>query len=295
MRDKLPEEFRETQGIRKIWLLFYQDKAALLSFYLFITLIIIAIFSYFIAPYPSDQQFVGFELMPPSWAEGGKISYFLGTDDIGRDILSRLIIGTSYTLGSALIVVIITAIIGGVLGIIAGFSEGIRSRILEHFFDSFLSIPVLLIAIIIATLMQPSLMNAMLSITLALLPYFIHEIYQAIQQELKKDYILTLRLDGASNWYLLKNTILPNITIRYIKEITRALTIAIVDISALSFISLGAQRPMPEWGAMIKDSMGLLYLAPWTVILPGIAIIGTIIIGLIFSNGLCKAIEKYYA
>lgn len=205
-----------------------------------------------------------------------------------------MIRGTTYTFGAALIVVLFTSILGGILGIWAGLSQGLKARVLGHFFDIFLSIPILLIAIIIATLMQPSLINAMLAITLALLPYFIHEIYQAVQQELKKEYILMLRLDGASNWQLVKETILPNIIIRYIHETSRAFIIAIIDISALSFISLGAQRPTREWGTMIKDYIELIYLAPWATILPGVAIIITIVIVLILTNGLCKAIEKYY-
>ena len=137
-------------------------------------------------------------------------------------------------------------------------------------------------------------MNAMFATLLAILPYFVHAIYQAIQQELKKDYVLLLRLDGISNWELLKTTILPNISVIYTQEIARAFVVAILDITALSFISLGAQRPMPEWGAMIKDSLELIYLAPWTVLLPGFAIIFTILLSIIFTNGLCQAINKYY-
>ena len=91
-------------------------------------------------------------------------------------------------------------------------------------------------------------MNAMFATLLAILPYFVHAIYQAIQQELKKDYVLLLRLDGISNWELLKTTILPNISAIYTQEIARAFVVVILDITALSFISLGAQRPMPEWG-----------------------------------------------
>ena len=87
---------------------------------------------------------------------------------------------------------------------------------------------------------------------------------------------------------------MPNITVIYVQEIARAFVVAILDISALSFISLGAQRPTPEWGAMIRDSLELLYLAPWTVLLPGFAIIFTILLSIIFTNGLCKAINKYY-
>lgn len=294
MRNREPKDFRESAALKQIWDLFRKDRIALFSFYALLLLILTALFSPFIAPYSNDTQFVGRELMPPSWANDGEIAYFLGTDDIGRDVLSRIIIGTSYTVGAALIVVVITAFIGGGLGILAGMSQGIKSRVLGHFLDAFLTIPVLLVAIIIAALMESSLFNAMLAITLALLPYFVHEIYRSIQLELKKEYVLMLRLDGISKWVLLKNTILPNIAIQYIQEISRAFTIAILDISALSFIELGAQRPAPEWGAMIKDSLELIYLAPWTVILPGLAIIFSVLIGLVFTNGLCRAITKYY-
>ncbi|AKD39126.1 SapC protein [Pasteurella multocida subsp. multocida OH4807] len=294
MQDKEPDEFRENAALKNIWLLFRQDRIALFSFYLFIIFILTALFSQWIAPYSSDMQFVGRELMPPSWIDEGQISFFFGTDDLGRDVFSRIIIGTTYTLGASLIVVFITLIIGGVMGIWAGISHSIKSKILSHFIDTFLSIPSLLIAIIIATLMKPSLLSAIIATTLALLPYFIHEIYQATQQELKKEYVLMLKLDGITNSALLKEIVLPNISVRYIQETARAFAVAILDISALSFISLGAQRPTPEWGAMIKDSLELIYLAPWAVILPGVAIIMTILVVFIFSQGLCKAIDKYY-
>ena len=266
MQDREPDEFRESTSFFQIWLLFRQNRVALFCFYLFCLLILTALFPKLIMPYSESMEFVGEELMPPSWVEKGRIAFFFGTDDLGRDVLSRLIMGT----------------------------EGIKSRFLGHFFDAFLSIPILLIAIIISTLMEPSLINAMFATMLAILPYFVHAIYQAIQQELKKDYVLLLKLDGISNWELLKTTILPNISVVYTQEISRAFVVAILDITALSFISLGAQRPMPEWGAMIKDSLELIYLAPWTVLLPGFAIIFTILLSIIFTNGLCKAINKYY-
>ena len=294
MHDKEADEFRESTSLYQIWLAFRKKRIALFSFYLFCLLALVSIFPTLLMPYSDSQQFVGLELMPPSWVAEGRIAFFFGTDDLGRDLLSRLIMGTRYTLGSSLVVVLLAALIGGSLGILAGMTGGIKSRILGHIFDAFLSIPILLIAIIISTLLEPSLINAMFATLLAILPYFIHAIAQAVQQELSKDYVLTLKLDGISKWELIKSTILPNITVPYIQEIARALTVAILDISALSFISLGAQRPLPEWGAMIKDSLELLYLAPWTVLLPGIAIIVTILLCIIFTNGLCKAINQYY-
>ncbi|TYG33782.1 ABC transporter permease subunit [Lonepinella koalarum] len=294
MLDKEPYEFRDSDTLSQIWRLFRKNRVALFSFYASVALLFIAIFAPWLAPYSSDMQFIGEELTPPSWNSAGKVIYFFGTDDLGRDLFSRLLNGVTYTFGSTVIVVFFVAIIGGLLGIMAGMSTGLKSRILGHFLDAFLSIPILLISIVIATLMEPSLPNAMLAILLALLPHFIHEIYQAVHQELKKEYVLVLQLEGISNTVLLKETILPNISVRYIQEIIRSFSVTLMEISALSFIALGAQRPTPEWGAMIRDSLELIYLAPWTVILPGVSIILSMLVVMLFGNGLCKAINKYY-
>ncbi len=294
MLDKEPYEFRENDTLNQIWLLFRKNRVALFSFYATVALLLIAIFAPWLAPYSSDMQFLGEELTPPSWNSAGKVIYFFGTDDLGRDLFSRLLNGVTYTFGASVIVVFFASLLGGILGIMAGMSKGLKSRMLGHFLDAFLSIPILLISIVIATLMEPSLPNTMLAIFLALLPHFIHEIYQAIRQELKKEYVLALRLEGVSNLELLKETILPNICVRYIQEIIRSFSVTLMEISALSFIALGAQRPTPEWGAMIRDSLELVYLAPWTVILPGIAIILSLLVVVVFGNGLCKTINKYY-
>lgn len=294
MQDKEPDDFRESTALKEIWTIFRQNRIALFSFYLLVIFILTTVFSPLLAPYSSVEQFAQHELLPPSWVEGGTISFFFGTDDIGRDLFSRIIIGSAYTLGSSLAVILIVTLFGTVIGIWAGISHSIKSKILSNILHTFLSIPSLLIAIIIATLLEASLLGATIATTLAILPYFMHEIYKLTQQELNKEYVLMLKLDGVSNSTLLKETVIPNIMHRYIQEIGRSFATAILDISALGFISLGAQRPTPEWGAMIKDSLELIYLAPWTVILPGVAIIVTVLTLLIFSQGLSDAVKTYY-
>lgn len=288
------DSFRHTKSLRQIWLAFYQDKVALCSFYVFILLIFIAIFSPYLAPYDINQQFLGEALLPPSWHSNGTISHFLGTDNIGRDTLSRLLVGTSYTFGSALIVVCCTAILGGVFSMLAGLSRGIFSRILGYFFGSVISIPTLLTAIILTTLMEANLINTILAITLASLPYFTHEMSQTIRQELASPYITMLRLDGASYWQQLKACFLPKLLVQFIKETSKVFVLAIMDVAALGFISLGVQPPAPEWGLMIKDTMDLIFLSPWLVILPGLALLFSVMIWLTFSHRLCHTIEKYY-
>ncbi len=288
-----PEQFRESAYLRQFWIELRKDTFALISVNLFLLLIALVFFGYFFAPYSADLQFAGKELMPPSWSDNGQISHFFGTDDLGRDIFSRILYGFYYTVGSALVITLAIGILGGIIGVIAGTKKGGSIFILSHLFDTFLFTPILLIAIIIATLMEPSLVNAMLAIFLAMLPHFIHKIYQMTQRELKREYVITLRLEGARKRDLIREVVLPNLTVIAVKELSHIFVIAVLDISALSFISLGATSPTPEWGAMIRDSLELIYIAPWTVILPGIAIVFTILIITMLGNSIVRVLERY--
>ncbi|MDH2998134.1 peptide ABC transporter permease [Pasteurellaceae bacterium LFhippo2] len=291
--NKEPEQFRESAYLSQFWWELRKDTFALVSVYLFLGLLILVLLGYLFAPYSADRQFIGLELMPPSWSDKGEISHFFGTDDLGRDIFSRILYGFYYTVGSALVITVAIGIIGGVIGVIAGTKKGSSVFILSHLFDTFLFIPILLIAIVIATLMEPSLTNAMLAIFLAMLPHFIHKIYQTTQRELKREYVVTLRLDGARKRDLIRLVILPNLTVVAVKELRHIFVIAVLDISALSFIKLGAKSPTPEWGAMIRDSVDLIYVAPWTVFLPGMAIIFVILISTMLGNSIVRVLERY--
>lgn len=292
MLHREPEQFRDLAYIRQFWQALRQDRPALFACYVFVILILLVCFGYLIAPYADDQQFVGLELLPPSWNKDGQIRHFFGTDDLGRDILSRILHGFYYTVGSAFVITLAIGLLGGAIGVLAGSKRGGSTFILSHLFDTFLFIPVLLIAIIIATLMTPSLLNAMLAVFLALLPHFIHSIYQMTQRELQREYVMTLVLDGAKKTDLIKQVILPNLSVVAVRDLSHIFVIAILDMSALSFIALGAVSPMAEWGAMIRDSMELIYIAPWTVVLPGVAIIFSILVVTLAGNGVVRVLER---
>lgn len=292
MLHREPEQFRDLAYIRQFWQALRQDRPALFACYVFVILILLVCFGYLIAPYADDQQFVGLELLPPSWNKDGQIRHFFGTDDLGRDILSRILHGFYYTVGSAFVITLAIGLLGGAIGVLAGSKRGGSTFILSHLFDTFLFIPVLLIAIIIATLMTPSLLNAMLAVFLALLPHFIHSIYQMTQRELQREYVMTLVLDGAKKSDLIKQVILPNLSVVAVRDLSHIFVIAILDMSALSFIALGAVSPMAEWGAMIRDSMELIYIAPWTVVLPGVAIIFSILVVTLAGNGVVRVLER---
>lgn len=158
----------------------------MIGLYGVLLLIALCFFGSMLAPYALDQQFLGYQLLPPSWSRYGNVSFFLGTDDLGRDILSRLLCGVAPTFGSALIVTLAASIFGVIIGILAGVTHGLRSAILNHILDTLLSIPSLLLAIVVVAFMGPRLEHAMLAVWLALLPHMVREVYTSVHEELER-------------------------------------------------------------------------------------------------------------
>ncbi|MEQ2024643.1 putrescine export ABC transporter permease SapC [Xenorhabdus szentirmaii] len=288
--DNIYREKKMPSPLKVIWRFFYADILAMIGFYGVLILVMLSLFGYYLAPYQLDQQFMH-QLMPPSWSHHGNVAFFLGTDDLGRDIFSRLLIGTSSTFGSALLVTAAAAIVGIFIGSLAGITHGLKSAILNHIFDTLLAIPSLLLAIIIVAFVGASLQHALIAVCLALLPRIVRTIYTAVHDELDKEYVIAARLDGASNYHILRYAVFPNITAVMVIELTRALSIAILDIATLGFLDLGAQLPSPEWGAMLGDSLELIYAAPWTVLLPGAAIMISVLLVNLLGDGLHRAIN----
>ncbi|UKA30228.1 putrescine export ABC transporter permease SapC [Photobacterium damselae] len=283
------EEVIPTQWERT-WQHFRANSLAMFGLWCLLFLLLVTCTAHWLAPYSPIQQ-VGELLMPPSWDNSGHVEFFFGTDDLGRDILSRLLIGTQLTFGYALLIALAASVIGFAIGVLAGMTKGLKSSILNHILDTVLSIPSLLLAIIMVAYMGPGEAHILLAVWLALIPRFIRAIYTAVHTEMEKDYIIAARLDGANNVYLLYNSVLPNILTVITTEMTRAISIAILDIAALGFLGLGAQPPMPEWGAMLGDSVDLIYLAPWTVTLPGLSIMFSVLVINLVGDGLRQALN----
>lgn len=288
--DNVYAEKQLPSTLRNTWRLFYRDTTAMIGFYTFIALVLLCVFGRLLAPYGLDQQFLGYQLLPPSWSRYGEVSFFLGTDDLGRDLLSRLLSGAGPTVGSAMLITFFAAVCAMIIGVLAGMTRGLRSAVLNHILDTLLSIPSLLLAIIVVAFLGPKLEHALLAVFLAILPRMVRAIYTAVHDELEKDYVVAARLDGASNINILGYAVLPNIIAMMVTEFTRALSMAILDIAALGFLDLGAQLPSPEWGAMLGDSLELIYVAPWTVMLPGAAIMLSVLIINLLGDGIRRAI-----
>lgn len=288
--DSVYSEKRPPGTLRTAWRKFYSDASAMVGLYGCAGLAVLCIFGGWFAPYGIDQQFLGYQLLPPSWSRYGEVSFFLGTDDLGRDVLSRLLSGAAPTVGGAFVVTLAATICGLVLGTFAGATHGLRSAVLNHILDTLLAIPSLLLAIIVVAFAGPSLSHAMFAVWLALLPRMVRSIYSMVHDELEKEYVIAARLDGASTLNILWFAVMPNITAGLVTEITRALSMAILDIAALGFLDLGAQLPSPEWGAMLGDALELIYVAPWTVMLPGAAIMISVLLVNLLGDGVRRAI-----
>ncbi|PFG55931.1 cationic peptide transport system permease protein [Vibrio sp. ES.051] len=283
------EESIPTQ-FERFWRSYRANGLAMFGLWCLAFIVLITILGPLLAPFDAQAQ-SGELLVPPSWAPTGTVEYFLGTDDLGRDILSRLIIGSQLTFGAAVAITAIAAVIGCFIGVLAGMTKGLLSSTLNHLLDTVMSIPSLLLAIIFVAFLGFGEFNILLAICLALIPRFIRSVYIAVHTEVEKDYIMAARLDGADNFYLLRSSILPNILTVVAAEVTLALSAAILDITALGFLGLGAQAPSTEWGAILGDSVELIYIAPWTVTLPGLTIMFTVITLNLVGEGVRQALN----
>lgn len=290
LSDNVYREKKMPNALNYVWHHIHRDILAMIGLYGMLFLIVLCLFGEALAPYQLDQQFLGYQLLPPSWSRHGDVSFFLGTDDLGRDVLSRLLNGAAPTVGSAILVTLAAALVGTLMGVLAGVSRGLRSAFLNHILDILLAIPSLLLAIVVVAFVGPRLEHAMFAVWLALLPRIVHTIYLAVHDELEKEYVIAARLDGASTSYILWNGMLPNIAPVLVSEFTRALSMAIMDIAALGFLGLGAQLPSTEWGTMLGDSLELVYVAPWCVMLPGAAVMISVLLVNLLGEGVYRAI-----
>ena len=274
------------------WRAFKSSHIALVGLAVLLLFVFFAFFAPLVAPYNPTYQNTEALLIPPSWAPNGSIAHLFGTDALGRDLFSRILYGCRVTFGTSLLVVIIAMLVGVTIGTIAGMLSGVRSSVVNHLLDALMAIPTLLIAIIIVGILGSGLVNSMWAITLALIPQFVHHTRSFVRGEMKKDYIQSSTLDGASNLQLFYYSILPNMIEMLVVQGTLALSIAVIDISALGFLNLGAQAPLPELGAILATGLDAGYLAPWNIAIPGVTIFLMVLSITIVGDGLRSALRK---
>jgi dipeptide transport system permease protein len=291
-QDVVPAREHAPPGaISEFWRHFAANRGAVIGLAVLATLVLIAIFAPLIAPHLPDQQYRESFLAPPIWSANGKSDFILGTDPVGRDILSRLIHGARVSLLIGAMVVVVAMLGGVTLGLIAGYFGGAADMLIMRVMDIILAFPSLLLALVLVAILGPGLVNAMLAIALVYQPHFARLTRAAVLTEKNQDYVTAARVLGAGPLRLMLRTILPNCMGPLIVQATLSFSSAILDAAALGFLGLGAQPPTPEWGTMLANSREFILRAPWVVTLPGLAILVAVLAINLIGDGLRDALD----
>jgi len=228
--------------------------------------VIAALVSLFYTPYPPSRQDIAIQLSPPS------LAHPLGTDHLGRDVLSRLMEGARHTLSVAVFAVLLGACAGTALGMIAGWSSGILDEILMRAVDFIMGFPILLFAILIAAVFGPGMRNSLIAIALANVPVFARLVRGNMLSLREREFVVSARACGAGTRRILFVHLLPNLLSPLLIQGTISLGTAILADAGLSYLGLGVQLPHPSWGRMVYEARSFLALDPWLAVYPGLAI-----------------------
>ncbi len=239
-------------------------------------LIILAIFAPLIAPQSPTYGELYDKLKPPSFVSGGDAKYFLGTDFLGRDILSRLIHGARVYLIVALLAIFVSGSVGTIMGLVAGYKGGVIDTLLMRLTDIGMSIPMILIAIVLAVIFGASYLNTVLVIGLLLWPTYARQIRGETLSIREQEFVTLARVAGCSSFRIIFKHILPNVTPTLIVISTLQIGWVILTEAALSFLGVGIPPPTPAWGVMIADARGLVGSAWWIALFPGLTIMITV-------------------
>lgn len=278
-------------GLREFWFYFSVNRGAVIGLTIFAILVFVAIFAPWIAPFPPDEQFRNALLKPPIWDPNADPRFILGTDPVGRDMLSRLIHGARYSLFIGFFVVVGALVVGVILGVLAGYFRGWVDVLIMRIMDIILAFPPLLLALVLVAILGPGLFNAMIAIALVLQPHFARLVRAAVMAEKSREYVTAAKLSGAGHFRLMMVTILPNCLGPLIVQATLSFSNAILEAAALGFLGMGAQPPTPEWGTMLASAREFILKAPWVVTFPGLAILITVLAINLIGDGLRDALD----
>lgn len=276
---------------KEFWKAFARNKGAVAGLLFMAVVVFCALFAPWVAPFDPSEQFRDALLTPPSWAEGGQLKYLLGTDELGRDLLSRLIHGARLSLLIGLSSVLMSLIPGILMGLLAGFFPRILGPTIMRLMDIMLALPSLLLAVAIVAILGAGLINTVIAIAVVSLPSYVRLTRAAVMGELNRDYVTAAKLAGASLPRLMFVTVLPNCLAPLIVQATLSFSSAILDAAALGFLGLGVQPPTPEWGTMLASARDYIERAWWVVSLPGLTILLSVLAINLMGDGLRDALD----
>ena len=267
------------ERLRFAYYLLRQRKSPLVGLGIIIMLVLVALFASFIAPYGPDA-YTASRMSPPSW------THWFGVDHLGRDVFSRVIYGAQISVMIGLVSVVLALGIGVMLGVVSGYCGGWVDVVIMRAMDVMMALPYVLLAILIAAVLGPSLENAILSIGIVRIPRFARLARASTLVVKKQQYIEAAHSIGASNLRIICSEVVPNILGPIIVYATLSLGDSILGAAVLSFLGLGAQPPIPEWGAMLNEAQAFITRAPYLSIFPGMAIFVTVLGFNLFGDGL---------
>lgn len=265
----------------KLYKLLIRSKTGLTGFIIVLAVIIIAIIANWIIPHNPAQNDLSNTLLPPFWMEGGSTNYLLGTDNLGRDILSRIIIGSRVSLLVGVFSVLLAGFIGLLVGVLAGYYGKWIDTILMRFVDSFLAIPSILFILVVLTVFEPSIMTLIIVIGLTNWVAYARVVRGEVLSVKERDYVRASKSIGTNNTTIITKHIIPNILSSFIVISALSVATTIILEASLSFLGLGIQPPDVSWGAMLTDGRDYLATNWWIATFPGIAITITVL-GIIF-------------
>lgn len=246
---------------------------------------LIALFAPILAPYDPLEMHAEDRFQPPS------ATYPFGTDEFGRDILSRVLAGSRVAFAVGMVSVGVAALVGVTVGLIAGYAQGKFDAIVMRFFDALLAFPTILLAIVILAVLGPGSLNAILAIAIVTTPAFARLTRANVLVEKNKDYVEAARAIGSKPDRIIFRNIFPNTVSTILVLITVSLAAAVLLESALSFLGLGTPLPAPSWGSMLSIGRGYLPVAPWYSIFPGLAITLLVMGFYLLGDGLRDALD----
>ena len=276
---------KKKSRFKEIWRRLRKNKAAMISIFVIIAVVLIAICADLLAPYPYDLQDYGKSFAPPSSEN------LLGCDKLGRDLLSRIIYGTRQSLQLGVISVAIASIVGILIGAIAGYYGNWTDTLIMRALDIYQSIPMFLLCVTLAAVMGPSLRNAIIAIGISTIPGPARLMRASILTVRETEYIEAAKAINASNRRIILKHIVPNAIAPLIVSITMSVGICILSGAGLSFIGLGAQPPIPEWGALVSDARNIMREHGALAMYPGICIMITVLAFNLLGDGLRDALD----
>jgi peptide/nickel transport system permease protein len=270
---------------RQAWVMLRRRPVALASALVLLVVVVAAVFAPWVAPY---------DPLATSWSlvrKAPSAAHWFGTDEVGRDVLSRVIWGARASLSAGLIAVAIAVLVGVPLGMLAGYVGGVLDSVIGRLTDAMLAIPFLILAIALAAFLGPSLSNAMIAIGVSATPIFVRLARGQVLSARAEDWVEAARAVGNPRARILMRHILPNILPPVLVQSTLAIATAIIAEASLSFLGLGQQPPAPSWGSMLNTAQRFLTQAPWLAVFPGLAIFVTVLAFNLLGDALRDALD----